>query len=471
MLSYNMYMKSKYVPNQLILTPEGISFKLLSSVEKLSSEMRLKYPQKRGWLIECHCGNLFVNWPNKIERGTVFGCNKHRGEQISKNRDHNKGNEKRKQTNLRTYGVENVAQIGSIRQANSQFQKENSEDIIAKGRETLKIRYGVANPGQTQSSIEKQQQSGKYYVIKETGQTLKAWHEAFAPDISYGHLREMIADKETISVKDLEAAVSFMRDKGSSLEKYFAALTGLEIYGKSSLQNALRKFDFKLNEKLFINVDGLWAHCEKRREDGYHEKIRLQAESEGVRLIQFREDEVKLKSAIVLSMTRHAQGLSAYKYNARQLEIKKVPYLEGANFFQENHIMGYASAQYYGLYTKDNILVSCIGVIKKQETLDIKRFANKLNCSVRGGLSKLLKFVENTYNPKEVLYWVDLRYGQGESLMKSGYFKANNDERSFSWTNGVITKHRLAFNDKSAAENKFYKIWDAGQRKLIKILN
>lgn len=448
------------------------SFTLISPIKQQPVEVQALFKGKtKGWYMRCECGSFRVYEPSHVKTGRITSCGCKRGANIQANRDHTKGNDKRRQTTLQKYGVENVSQLAIIREANSAYQADNNSRIVSKARETLMQRYGVSNPGQTASSKEKQQLQGKYHIVAETGQTLKAWHEQHASDVAYGHLREMVANTEPLHEARLKEAVAFMRDKGSSLEKQFQLLTGLEIFGKSSLSKTFRKFDFKVSDNLYINVDGLWAHCERRREDGYHEKIRLQAEAENVRLIQFRENEIRDKAAIVLSMTRHAQGLSTQKYNARQLEIRKVGYVEGINFFNESHIMGYASAQYYGLYTKEGVLVSCMGVILTQDgTLDIKRFANKLNSSVRGGLSKLLKYVETLYSPKRVLYWVDLRYGQGNSLLASGFVKANNDEKSFSWTDGTITKHRLAFNEKTAAENKFYKIWDAGQRKLVKQL-
>ena len=108
-------------------------------------------------------------------------------------------------------------------------------------------------------------------------------------------------------------------------------------------------------------------------------------------------------------------GTDFRTYYARQLTLKPVSYADASCFFTENHIQGSAtSSVFLGLYTKDDVLVSCMGFAKPRSGGDydyeITRFASLINSRVIGGASKLFKHFVDEYKPDSVVSFCDLRF-------------------------------------------------------------
>ena len=115
----------------------------------------------------------------------------------------------------------------------------------------------------------------------------------------------------------------------------------------------------------------------------------------------------------------------------------------------------------------------------KNGGIDIVRFANTLGYSVVGGLDKLIKHIEKTEHPKYIQSFVDMRYGNGDSLKKIGFSLAS-ETLGFAWTDGVKTYNRMHcranMDERKLSEREhakelgLYKIFDAGQAKFVKVL-
>lgn len=230
------------------------------------------------------------------------------------------------------------------------------------------------------------------------------------------------------------------------------------------------------NENFVIEFDGLYWHSEKRRDKNYHIKKREAFRTLGISTIFVREDEWRLKPEIIKSIISCKLGRVATKIYARTSNIKEVPTSEAIEFLDKNHLMGsYTSARYIGLFQED-VLVAILGYKKLKEGLDISRFCCKLNTIVVGGLSRLLKVIEQN-NPKFIQSFVDLRYGDGRSLLQLGYH-LDNVTPGWQWTDGFNTYNRLQcranmdnrnLSEREHAEElRWYKIYDAGQAKFIK---
>ena len=54
---------------------------------------------------------------------------------------------------------------------------------------------------------------------------------------------------------------------------------------------------------------------------------------------------------------------------------------------------------------------------------EILRFCNKLNTSVVGGFSKLLKFFIFNFNPNSIITYADARFGEGNVYLKNDFKK------------------------------------------------
>lgn len=454
--------KTKYSIND-----KFFSFTFISPIKQQPEEIKALFPGKvKGWYMQCECGTYRVYEPSHIVSGRITSCGCKRGANIVAKRDHSKGNEKRKQTFLARHGVENAGQLEdrSERQINS--WKNNKEQILAK-------RKASGSLFSSDKFKQARQDSGLTYRLADTGESLQAWYDRVQPKVSYQSIRRYAESTSILTSNNLIEASEKMRVGISNLELKFMELTGTPLWNKSSLDNASRRFDFKLTDNIYVNIDGLYVHTEERKKGikTYHMDIRKEAEAEGKRLIQIREDELRDKPNLVLSMINNVLGRTKTKISARNLKLEHISYNEAKDFLKRCHIMGSHKSKYIGLRDANNNIQCIMGYKRKQDFIDITRFCSELDTVVRGGQSKLLKEVERLNPNKSIHYWVDLRYGTGTNLLSLGFTHIK-DTLGFCWTDKVHTYNRLYCTKDSAAKEKgLLKIWDAGQRLYVKIKN
>lgn len=262
----------------------------------------------------------------------------------------------------------------------------------------------------------------------------------------------------------------------SSLEVLGESLFGTPFFNKKVI--AGYRPDFAINEKLYVNLDGLYYHSQK--EELYHFDMRLRYEEAGLRIFQFREDEVVHKGHIIRSILDSALGRNT-KIMARKCEIRKLSTKESSQFFRDNHLMGdYSATKGFGLFFRDELVCAIsIRLHKTKPMIEIARFANKCSVNVTGGFSKLLSHIEKLYQPKIIGSFCDLRYATGRVYEKTG-FNLTGVHLGWQWTDGKHTFNRLYCRakmdernlsmDEYAAEMGLMQIFDAGQAKYIKIL-
>lgn len=261
------------------------------------------------------------------------------------------------------------------------------------------------------------------------------------------------------------------QDYVSSLEKFVIDKFGYERFNKTLIHKY--RPDFRLSPTVYLNSDGPMYHSEIFKENNYHFLMRRRYEAAGVTLLQFYAHELVSSTEIVKSIVDAKLGKLGRAVYARKTSVMKLTHAQARPFVESAHLMGWASATYYGLVTKDNKIVSVIGVRQKNNAVDVTRFCNALNTNVVGGLSKLISHVKKVYNPEVITSWVDLRYGTGASLERIG-FKAVKDVQSWRWTDGFSTHNRLSCRANMderglseaeyAKEKRWVKIYDAGQR-------
>jgi hypothetical protein len=273
--------------------------------------------------------------------------------------------------------------------------------------------------------------------------------------------------------------LSKMREENvNSLEKLFAERLKLEKFDKKTGLNFGYQPDFKINDRLYVNLDGIYWHSDKFRSKDYHLNMRRSYEENGARILQFLETEVIGKTNIVESIVNNLTNKSSRIY-ARKCTLKSVESNVAELFLTGNHLMGATKAKHIGLYYRDEIV--CLFSYKLYgKTLKVERFCSKINTCVVGGFSKILNHMEKLLSPEKIEYWVDLRYGTGEYLEKIGFNKSH-ETLGWKWTNfkKVFNRRYCRANMDSrrlsekqhAEELKLHKIYDAGQRLFVKALN
>lgn len=233
--------------------------------------------------------------------------------------------------------------------------------------------------------------------------------------------------------------------KSNPEREIFKFLTQELKIGQENIQKNCRpdfmdskELDFLIPEaKVAIEHHGLAFHSERHwsftnsTPRQYHLKKFKKCEKEGIKLIQFFEDEWKNKKEICKSMIASRLGEVKNKIYARKTEIVNLDSSENRNFFDRNHISGYTFAKRaWGLtYKGDLVCAASFRPVfnkkyKEQGYIEIARFASELNTQVVGGFSKLLKHAKKELIKdgfKGILTYADLRFGTGEVYKNSGF--------------------------------------------------
>jgi len=165
---------------------------------------------------------------------------------------------------------------------------------------------------------------------------------------------------------------------------------------------------------------------------------------------------------------------------------------EAMKFLNDNHLQGKFGAKVkIGLYD-NNELVSImtfgdlrknLGSTKEIGSYELFRFCNKLNTTVIGGASKLLKHFEKNHKPLSIISYADKRWSQGElyenlnfnleGISKPNYFyiKGNKRENRFLYRKDVLVSEGYDINktEKEIMKDRgYHRIYDCGTIKFKK---
>ena len=409
--------------------------------------------------------------------------------------------EKKRKTTSLHHGVDYPAQNKDIFEKQKTSTKNlygvdhASQSIVVQERikQTLEERYGVHSPFQLPGVNDKAQQTciekyGKPYyaqskskviIDSESNQTVIDWWKSLpVPKPSYSHVWNELKENKAVTQQNLTDILTRFSQNKTTLESIAESLFASSHYNQKAIKELPYKPDFKINESLFVNVDGLYWHSEANKSKNYHFELRKKFEEHNLKLIQFHEDEIKTKPEIVKSIVASKSGVIQEKIYARKTTIQFVSQSQAKSFLESNHLMGNIAAKHIGLF--DNNKLVCLLSYKTFATNNschIERFCSLCNVVVVGGFTKLLTALEKLLNAKEYMYWVDLRYGTGEHLLNHG-FVWKKDTLGWKWTDGTSTYNRLRcranmdnrkLTEKQHSEELGWeRIYDAGQRLYVR---
>ena len=388
---------------------------------------------------------------------------------------------KMKEAFLENYGVEHPSQNEAVRK---------------KRKLTLENKYDISSPFQLPGVMEKSCATNierygatRYWgrdtkKIIETGQPVHEWYALLpGPKPTYGAFLFSYKGNTNVPLAELETIMENYKNHKSSLEVLTEKILGISVYNRKPVEISINyRPDFKLNETMYVNVDGLYWHSEHQKDKKYHFNLRKEFEKNNLIILQFREDEIFNKPELVKSIVANKLGECSTKIMARKTTVRTVCQVEANVFLTENHLMGAVNAKHIGLYNKEDKLVSLLSYKRRKTAMNVERYCSAQNHSISGGLSKLLSYLEKHCLPAgttEVHNWVDLRYGTGEHLLSKG-FTQKTETPGWSWTDGTNVYNRLKCRasmdarklpeKKHAEELGWYRIYDAGQRLYIKRL-
>jgi len=252
-----------------------------------------------------------------------------------------------------------------------------------------------------------------------------------------------------------------------------------------------KELDIFIPEKnIGIELNGLYWHSENGGKDrNYHLDKTTLCEQNNVQLLHVFEDEWKNKQDIVKSIIKNKIGMTKTRLYGRKCTIKEVDTLEKKTFLNNNHIQGNdKSSIKYGLYY-NNELVSLITVGKsrynKNYEWELLRFCNKLDTTVVGGFSKLLKHFRKNHNGSMITY-ADKRYSNGSLYKNNGFDYLHDSTPNYFYLDKKIAKresrikyqkHKLkdileTFDPKlsewkNMMVNGYNRIWDCGNKVFV----
>jgi very-short-patch-repair endonuclease len=401
--------------------------------------------------------------------------------------------ERFKKTCLDKFGYESPMQNEDVREKlkNSFIKKygvdsplKNSE-IMKKVKKTNLKKYGVEHPSQNKEISKRQlkgflENKGFFYE----GEFCSKKEFCNEKKVSHYWFTKWILNQNNYSDNDIDLWVDNYCKSKTNIEDVVENKLNIKKWDKSfdkyKYPSLKYRPDFKLSEKIAINVDGLYWHNENNIDDKeYHFNMRREYEDLGLRIFQFRADEIENKIEIIRSIILNVMLKTESKIYARKTKIKIVDPQDAVEFLEKNHLMGsFLNSNHLGLYFNEElVMILSYRVFEDIKKVKIDRLCSKINTSVIGGFGKLLKKLESNLLNYQVEYWVDLRYGTGSYLDKFG-FKKTRDTLGWKWTDNFSTYNRLrcrANMDKRnlsqaeyAKELGWVKIYDAGQRLYIK---
>lgn len=426
-------------------------------------------------------------------------------------------NNKSKATIFNKYGVTSYSKTDEFKLIVKKTKKEKYNDEnynnINKIKSTSKIKYGCENPAQNIDIINKIKSTtdsnykNKYskllnikasdIIIKDSDVILNNYcdkHDSFEISKSLLFSRLIEHSHENICTKCNEISKNVSIVEGE-LKKFINSLNVLFIENYTLFEDKSNVDIYLPNNKLAIEFNGLYWHSELFKDKNYHLNKTKDCNKLGILLLHIFEDEWIYKKNIVKSIIKSKLNLIEDKIYARQCEIIEIENAQCEEFLNINHIQGNVTSKIkLGLF-HDNELVSVmcfektrIGLGNKtnsDEFYNLNRFCNKINTSVIGGASKLLKYFIYKYKPKNIITYADRRYSRGELYEKLGFNMVLINKPSYSYynQNKNIRQHRFNYRksklikcdwydfNKTVNENlimkKIIKIYDSGTIKYV----
>jgi very-short-patch-repair endonuclease len=248
--------------------------------------------------------------------------------------------------------------------------------------------------------------------------------------------------------------------------------------------------------KIAIEIDGLYWHSESsgKKNKFYHLLKRKNTNNNGYKLIQIFEDEWIEKQKIVKSRIKNLFNKNFRKIYARKCIVKEISSDLKSKFLKKYHIQGNDKSNLHlGLFYKNRLISVmtfnpyriALGNKSKKDCYELTRFCSIFNFSIVGGASKLLKYFEKKYKPKEIISYADRRWSDGNLYKLLNFNLVGETQPNYWYIIRNQRKHRFAYRkselpkllkiyDQNLTEwdnmqlNGYDRIWDCGSLKFEK---
>lgn len=347
-------------------------------------------------------------------------------------------------TNLQKYGVQHVLSIVAVKKLSSKQKIEKHYNFIKEYSESQQLHVDLPSPEEFFENS-----SSRIYLT-----TCLQCKDVFSVNWASSH------KKVTCKRCNKPHYVSkWEREVLLYLETFITEpmiLNHREYEG-----NVLHELDIYIPSlKIGIECNGVYWHGEKngKKEKLYHLNKTKYYESQGIRVIQIWDNEWTTKKDIVQSRLQNILNKTDIRLFARKLTPVILSAKDARSFFEQNHLGGFLRAKYHtGLVDTHGNLVAAMSVSPKgrlgisADKVELLRFASKLNHTVVGGFSKLLKYLVHEVAPelqgKEIISYADRRWSWAVNCgyTRAGFKFARITEPSYWYVKSGKMFHRTLF--------------------------
>jgi len=237
-----------------------------------------------------------------------------------------------------------------------------------------------------------------------------------------------------------------------------------------------------------IEYNGVYWHSSKFKDSNYHLMKTDTCLKNGIKLLHIFEDSWLTKQDICKSMIKNKLGLidKEKRIYARKCTVSEVSAKDSEAFFNENHLQGKVRSKIaFGLYC-EGVLVSCMSFGKsrynKKYEYELLRYANRVEYSVIGSASRLLKAFQRVFDNPSLISYSDRRHSVGNVYEKIGFKYSHTSNPSYWYFrkgSETVLYNRVGFQkhklesildtyDRALTEyenmcnNGYYRIYDCG---------
>ena len=241
--------------------------------------------------------------------------------------------------------------------------------------------------------------------------------------------------------------------------------------------------------KIAIEVDGLYWHCEEMGKDKhYHLDKTKKCFNNGIHLIHIFEDEWNEKKQIVKWKLKDIFKFKKQKIYSKNCTVKEISSDLARRFLEKYHIKGKCvSSINLGLFYKNrlvSVVCFCKSRFNKIYNWELLRFATIFSFEIIDAFNVLLSYFEKKYDGSIIGYrdkrWEGLDYFKSNGFEKIKdlppvyyYIKGNKRYNRINFQKHLLDNNLPIFDEhlsekENMSINGYYKIWDCGKEMYLK---
>lgn len=364
--------------------------------------------------------------------------------------------EKRRQTCIDKYGVDNVSKDPNIQK---------------KIKDVIKEKYGVENI--SQMKVGNLNEWNKYKNDPEKYIKLHFKTPVTINDLceSFGVTRCSIYNfTPKDAFKYIKHATSFIEEE----VKEFLDDNELEYVCNSRSFISPYELDLYIpHHKLAIECNPTFTHSSTNIKNSimtpvpnsYHKMKTDMCEDKGIRLIHVFGYDWEWKRDIIKDIILNSCSISRTTIYARNCKCKVISFEDASKFLSKNHLQGYCVSSINVGLQYSNELVSVMTFGKPRHTIgnnknadyELLRYCNKLGYRVVGGASKLLAYFKSNYDFDELISYSDRAHFSSSLYKRLGFKLENTSGPNYCWVN---PNKEIRINRIKAQKQNITKLFD-----------